>query len=301
MVVKESPRIEQVWFESAGVELVGDLHHPASVDGPRPAVVVAGAWRTVKEQMPTTYARELAARGFLALAFDFRSWGGSGGRPRSMEDPLAKADDLVAAAEFLATRPDVDHAAISGLGICASGAYLATAATKTTLFSSLALVAPALPSRATVVANLGGQAGVTALRGAAAVARAQFEETGEESLVAAVPPADTVDYFTDPARGAVPAWDNTFNPASWDQWLDYDAQAAAPRLDVPLFVMHSDAAASPDSVREFIAMVPGHVDQMWLDDVSQFDFYDQPGPVTLAADAVARHFTATARHDVPAT
>ncbi|WP_326949042.1 lysophospholipase [Amycolatopsis sp. NBC_01307] len=286
--------VEHVRFASSGVDLAGDLFHPASeVDGPRTAVVVAGAWRTVKEQMPARYARELAARGFSALAFDFRSWGASGGRPRSMEDPLAKADDLVAAAGYLAARSDVDR--VAGLGICASGAYLASAAAKTSLFSSLALVAPALPSRETVVANLGGPQGVAALRDAGREAREHYERTGEERLEPAVPRTDEslpADYFADPARGAIPAWDNTFNPASWDQWLDYDAQASASRLTVPLLVVHSDAAASPESVREFVAAVPEPVEQCWLDGVTQYDFYDRPGPVKTAADAVARHFTA---------
>ncbi|MFJ1767623.1 alpha/beta hydrolase [Amycolatopsis sp. NPDC088138] len=281
--------VERVVFASAGVDLAGDLYRPASdVDGPRTAVVVAGAWRTVKEQMPAAYARELAARGFSALAFDFRSWGASGGRPRSMEDPLAKADDLVAAAEYLSSRPDVDR--VAGLGICASGAYLATAATRTSLFSSVALVAPALPSRDTVVATLGGPQGVAALRDAGREAREWYERTGEERLEPAVPSTD--EYFADPARGAIPQWDNTFNPASWDQWLDFDAQASASRLTAPLLVVHSDAAASPESVREFVALVPGPVEQIWLDDVAQYDFYDQPGPVKTAADAVARHFAA---------
>lgn len=33
--------------------------------------------------------------------------------------------------------------------------------------------------------------------------------------------------------------------------------------------------------------------QLWLEGVEQFDFYDRPGPVTAASDALARHFAAT--------
>src|SRR6478672_8600929 len=96
-------RAQRVRFGSPSEVLVGDIHLPGPLDGARrPAVVVAGAWATVKEQMAAAYAREMAARGYLALAFDFRSWGESGGQPRSMEDPHAKSADIVAAAEFLA-------------------------------------------------------------------------------------------------------------------------------------------------------------------------------------------------------
>ena len=289
--------VEEARFRSADTQLVGNLYQPESKLGQSlPAVVVVGAWATVKEQMATLYAREMAARGFRALVFDFRSWGASDGRPRSMEDPFAKGEDIVAAAEYLATRPDVDRAAISGLGICAGTAYLATAAASSPLFSSVALIAPALPSRATVIETIDGPQGAAALRGAAAAAQEQFERTGQEQLEPAVARTaeNTVpgaDYYANPERGAIPQWDNTFNPASWLKWLDYDAQASAAELSVPLFVMHSDAAASPQSVREYVAKVRGQVDQVWLDNVTQFDFYDRPDRVATAADAAARHFS----------
>jgi len=284
---------EPVTFTSSGETLVGTLHRPAAAGTRLPAVIVSGAWGTVKEQMPAGYARELAARGFVALAFDFRSWGRSGGRPRSMEDPFAKADDIVAAAEFLAGRADVDARAINGLGICASAAYLARAATLTERIASIALVAPALPSRATVTAQVGGEDAATALRRAAQEAQADFARSGSEQFVpAAQPPAPgaAADYYSDPQRGAIAEWDNTFNLASWTSWLEFDAQAAARELRQPLLVVHSDAAVRPDSVREFVAAVAGPVEQVWLDGVTQFDFYDGPGPMAAAADAVADHF-----------
>jgi hypothetical protein len=33
--------------------------------------------------------------------------------------------------------------------------------------------------------------------------------------------------------------------------------------------------------------------ELWLPDVSQFDFYDRPGPVAAAAEAIALHFART--------
>jgi hypothetical protein len=37
--------------------------------------------------------------------------------------------------------------------------------------------------------------------------------------------------------------------------------------------------------------VPGEKSELWLDGISQFDFYDRPEPMTIAADAAAAHFT----------
>lgn len=77
---------ESVSFQSNGVTLKGTLYKPESANGPQPAAIVTGAWTTVKEQMSGTYARELAARGVVSLAFDFTGWGESGGERRFVED-----------------------------------------------------------------------------------------------------------------------------------------------------------------------------------------------------------------------
>ncbi|RWE56484.1 hypothetical protein [Mesorhizobium sp.] len=67
-----APRVERVTFASHGEQIVGDLYLPEDLDParPRPALVVTGAWMTIKEQMPARYAREMADRGFAALTFD---------------------------------------------------------------------------------------------------------------------------------------------------------------------------------------------------------------------------------------
>ena len=111
---------QEVTFESDGVTLKGHLYLPEGVQAGEkvPGVVVTGAWTTIKEQMPGLYAQEMAKRGLAALAFDFRTWGESGGETRSLEDPQMKIADIEAAARFLASRPEVTQ--VNGLGICAS-------------------------------------------------------------------------------------------------------------------------------------------------------------------------------------
>src|SRR5687768_17178020 len=76
-----APGINRVTFTSEGETLVGHLHLPATYRaGDRlPAVLVAGSWTTVKEQMADLYARRLAEKGFAALSFDYRFYGESGG------------------------------------------------------------------------------------------------------------------------------------------------------------------------------------------------------------------------------
>src|SRR6185295_15803720 len=97
---------ERVSFESGGEEVVGSLFVPEG-PGPHPALVLDGPLTSVKEQATGNYARALARRRFVALAFDHRFFGESGGSPRQYESPSAKIEDLHAALDFVAKRPEV--------------------------------------------------------------------------------------------------------------------------------------------------------------------------------------------------
>ncbi len=288
--------VERVTFESNGETLVGDFYVPTGVtaEAPAPAAVVTGAWATIKEQMAGRYAAELASRGTPALAFDFRTWGESGGDTRSLENPAVKIADIEAAAAYLASRADVSG--VNGLGICASAGYMATAAERSDVLDRVALVAPWLHDAAIVEAVYGGADGVAGLIHTGRAAAAREAEIGEPQLIPAAGPAGSDalmafdGYYTDPARGAVAAWENTFNLASWEGWLTFDAVRAAPGVTQPTLIVHSHAAAIPQGAEAFYAALAGEKAAVWLEDVTQFDFYHQDAAVAAAADAVADHF-----------
>ncbi len=291
--------VERVTFQSGGDTLVGKLYIPSGVSKAKPAeaAVVTGAWRTVKEQMAGRYAKELAERGIVALAFDFRSWGESGGQPRAMEIPQAKTEDIRAAVAFLGTRGEVKKDAISGLGICASAGYMAAAAASSNM-RSVALVAPWLHDRAIVNAVYGGEQSVSNLIKVSRDAEQRFKQTGQATLLPAASKTDKsavmfdVPYYTETDRGMIPQWDNKFNVASWESWLTLDTMPTAPRLQKPLLMIHSEAAAIPQGARQFYAAVTAPKSQLWINGVNQFDFYDRAAPVKQSADAVAAHFRA---------
>lgn len=109
---------EPVSFISGGEALIGRLVLPAGLpNGRLPAVVIAGGQTCVKEQMAERYAHRLAEHGYAGLAFDFRGFGESGGRPRDCESPGRKVEDLRCALSFLADRPTVDPGRLAALGI----------------------------------------------------------------------------------------------------------------------------------------------------------------------------------------
>ncbi|MEM8883327.1 MAG: nuclear transport factor 2 family protein [Planctomycetota bacterium] len=288
-----------ITFPSNGSKLVGHLYLPADRETktPLPGVVVTGAWTTVKEQMPATYAAAMAQRGFAALTFDFRGWGGSEGTPRFLEHPTRKTEDILAAAAYLATRPEVHAGRIGGLGVCASSGYMADAARRSPHIRALALVAPWLHDAGIAEAVYGGADGVAKLIAAgreAASAEAPViieaaSTTNAKALMYKAP------YYTEADRGLIAAYDNKFNVASWEPWLTYDALRIADTLRKPTLAVHSRAAVIPQGIEEFARRMDGRARIVWLENVSQFDFYDRAAPVTAAADAVAGYFRETFR------
>ena len=284
---------EAVTFTSNGVELSGLLFKPVDAGGPLPGVIVTGAWTTVKEQMAGTYARELAVRGFVALAFDFTGWGESGGDRRYVEDPAVKTADIHAAADYMASRGDVEAGRLAGLGICASSGYMADAVAENDKLSALALVAPWLHDPKMAEAVYGGPEAVAGL-----IAASEAEESSDEPqvLTAASTSDDTAPmfqapYYTEEHRGLIPKYDNRFGVLSWKPWLTYDGQASADRLTKSALMVGSAGMALPAGAEAYEQRMSASLKKVWLDDdVNQFDFYDRADVLGTAADAVASFF-----------
>ncbi|MEO0387764.1 MAG: alpha/beta hydrolase, partial [Pseudomonadota bacterium] len=289
-----------VTFQNEGATLSGTLYLPEGHDGAQlPTVLVTGAWTSVEEQMPAVYAAEMVERGFAAFTFDFRGWGKSGDLAdgqRFVESPAAKTSDIRAAFSFMATLPEVDASQMHGLGICASAGYMIDAVAGNDLVNRIGLVAPWLQNETIVEAVYGGEAGVSGL---IALSRAAAAEGGQIIPAAGAEGAEGVlmpigGYYYEEDRGAIPAYDNRWNNAGWEGWLTYHPADNPGRLTQPLAIVHSEAAAIPEGVRTFLAGFAGAATLQMLEDVTQFDFYDNPEDVTRAADTIAAHFAPNA-------
>ncbi len=287
-----------VTFENEGAMLSGTLYLPEERGSePLPTVVVTGAWTSVQEQMPANYAREMAERGFAAFTFDFRGWGKSGDLPnnvRFVESPEAKTSDIKAAIAFVASLPEVDANHINGLGICASAGYMVDAVSGNPLVQRLGLVAPWLQDEEIVEAVYGGAEGVAGLIEVSHAAEAAggqiIPAAGPEGAEGVLMPIGG--YYYEADRGGIPEYDDKWNNAGWEGWLTYHPADNPQRLDKPLAIVHSESAAIPQGVQTFLAGFAGEATAQWLEDVTQFDFYDNPEDVTRAADTVADHFRA---------
>ncbi|MBL8131902.1 MAG: alpha/beta hydrolase [Anaerolineae bacterium] len=293
-----------VTFESEGVTLKGNLFLPTDFDPARqyPIILVTGSWTTVKEQMANLYASRMAAEGIPALTFDFRHWGESGGAPRQYEYPPDKIQDILNAVTFAQTLPFVDAERIGGLGVCASSGYMAYAAGRDPRIKALTLLAPWLHDIEIMRSVYGGAEGVAWRISLADAAKAKYEAAGEEEYVPAASPTDAragmnfpaefIDYYLNPTRGAVPQWPNQFNIMSWRPWLEFDGTVAADGVRVPTLIVHGENAAIPEGARKFYARLTAPKEIYWMPGI-QFDFYDQEPNVTKSARAAANHFKLT--------
>ena len=111
-----------------GITLVGDLYTPkvakeANAQDKMAAIAVAGPYGAVKEQVSGRYAQELAARGFVTLAFDPSFTGESAGEPRNTTSPDINTEDFSAAVDYLSTRDNIDPEKIGIIGICGWGGF----------------------------------------------------------------------------------------------------------------------------------------------------------------------------------
>src|SRR5262245_48925514 len=279
-------------FDVNGTTVVGNLFAPAT-GRPRACAVLTGPLTSVKEQATGAYAVALARRGFLALAFDHRTFGESGGEPRQFENPFAKVDDIRAAASALRSESDAAGIAMIGIGICAGGGYMARAVADDGGFDGFASVA-----------GYFGEATPDSLAAASSsIARAQaaerhWRETGVAETIPAVsagggdvamPLREAYEYYGTP-RGAVANYVNAFAVQSRAYTATFDSMGAAASIRIPTLIVHSENALAPALARRFIASLAGPHDTLWLESRGQIDFYDQPELVGAATAAIESYF-----------
>lgn len=295
---------KKVSFTSDNEKIVGNLYFPANYQIPNkyPAIVITGSWTSVKEQMAEIYAKELAKRGFITLAFDFRNFGESEGKIRALESAKLKMTDIHQASEFLRQQPEVANNYVAGLSLCASSGYMAHAIANGAPIKSFATVAAWLHNAETAK-QIYTPAYYDLLIQSSQKAKINFEENGTIEYIAAFSMTDKQaamqaaepGYYGDEKRGAISQWDNRFAVMAWEEWLTFDALSPASHITVPTLLVHSDESALPDNVRQFYKDLKAQKALYWMQG-QHLNFYDQPELVEEAADIVAVYFSRCFKH-----
>ncbi len=297
-IVKNKPQMQVVKFQSEGLTIVGNIFTPAQFDATQqyPAIIVDGSWTTVKEQMQGLYAKALAEKGFVTLAFDHRYFGESEGQPREYENHEAKVQDIKNAVTYLQSLPYVDATNISGLGVCASGAYMLQAASEDSRIKSVVTIAAWLMTPETAKLFYGGEEGIKMRIEKAQLAQKKFVETGISDYVPAYDPNNMeaamffpVDYYAKSGRGALATWKNNFSVMSWEKWLTYDGIVSSKKVDVPVIMIASEKQFLPDGTKiAFDNLSNSNKKIVWLNQYEHTDFYDNPIAIREAVEVIER-------------
>ena len=131
---------EKVTFKNRyGITVSGDLYTPRNIRNDKiAALILSGPFGAVKEQSSGLYANEMAARGFVTLAFDPSFTGESGGEVRNVGSPEIFTEDFSAAVDFIGLLPSVDRNRIGVIGICGLAGMSLTAATSDSRIKAVA-------------------------------------------------------------------------------------------------------------------------------------------------------------------
>ncbi|MER5917779.1 alpha/beta hydrolase [Streptomyces sp. NPDC001982] len=296
-----------VTFDSAGIPLAGHLHTPdIPAQGPRPAIVVGHPGSGVKEQTAGLYARRLAEKGFVTLAFDSAHQGESGGEPRGLEDPAQRVEDLKAAVSFLTTRGEVDIDRIGALGICASGGYVLSATGGDHRIKAVGTVSAVDIARQFRLGADGTQDPAVYQGMLAAAAQARTAEArGEEPTVLNLFPdtaeqarslagehgVDGFEYYRTP-RGRHERSAGFFTWSSVDKMAAFDAFAPVPLIGRrPLLMIVGTRAVTSWMSIEAFQRATGPKEFHWIHGASHVDLYDKKQYVDPVIEKLAGFFT----------
>lgn len=101
---------QDVHFESHGETLAGWLYpgKGGSDNQPGPAIVLGHGLGCTKELGMDKYCEEFAQVGYTCLAFDYRNFGESTGKPRRLISPTLQVEDFHAAIAYIRSLSQVD-------------------------------------------------------------------------------------------------------------------------------------------------------------------------------------------------
>ncbi|MCR6727714.1 alpha/beta hydrolase [Agrobacterium fabrum] len=286
-----------------GVKLAGTVYFPASFDSTKTyaAIITIGPASGVKEQTSGLYARKLAEKGFVTIAFDPSFQGESGGEPRHQENPIARVEDVRGAVDFLVSLPYVDENRIGALGICAGGGYAVSAAMTERRINAVGVSVPVDGGRENRAA--GPQATVATLEQIAQQRSA--EARGAEPMIVPWIP-DEYQQSTDidlreayqyyrTSRAHNSNWQNKLRFSTMDAVMPYSAfHLSDTLLTQPLQIVVGSKPGAFNSNRDghdlYKQAASTKKDLMVMEGASHFDLYDNAKYQDPAVDKFSEFF-----------
>ncbi|MCG8462856.1 MAG: hypothetical protein MI919_41755 [Holophagales bacterium] len=248
----------------------------------------------------------------MAISFDHVGYGDSEGELRNNENAFVKIESIRDAISFLGTLPFVDRHRIFGLGVCASGGYMALVATTDKRLKAIATVSGMMSNRASYFETLDRET-VTALIAAQNAGRQRTYETGEVEYVDALgmeaeagairegaTPSEGYDYYMTERAGAVtyPSYTHLSPSFMLEAPMLADAATFAPYIYTPYMGIVGSKAMDPASgplatgplTTTFFELASEPKELVEIDGASHVDLYDKDEHVSRAVDAMHGFF-----------
>jgi acetyl esterase/lipase len=155
--VKATPRTNTVSTASdrkdVCITVKGDaikawLYLPDAKDAKVPCIVMANGTGGTKDMLLEDYARRFQAAGMAVLNFDYRCFGGSGGRPRQLIWIPNQLEDYAAAVDFARSLEAIDPQRIALWGTSLSGGHAITVAARDHRIACVVAQCPGVDGRA---------------------------------------------------------------------------------------------------------------------------------------------------------
>ncbi len=318
------PGQNKISFFSQGTRIVGNIYLPPdySEDQLLPALIMIAPESGVKEQSPGNYAIKMSKRGYLTLAFDHRSFGESDGKPRLLEDPSMKIEDIKNGVSYVRSLKMADQDKIGLVGICSGAGYACAAAAFDIRIKAVAS-ASGIFDFTDFRANVRNEAAknyFSCLLQLAGAGRQRFFETGEAHYSAGAfhgeepegektlkayyggsPKVEKMaalfwkragDYYHNPARGKVKTWTDKRLHSALDTRFSLNASSIinliSPR---PLFFIKGSKAISGYMSDIAFKKAGNPKEMLVMTGANHFDLYDNDKYLEPAAEKLDAFFT----------
>jgi hypothetical protein len=229
-----------------GVKLRGWFYPARGVTGPAPAIVMAHGFSAVKEMYLDDFAAFFAEAGIGVLVYDHRNLGDSDGAPRGHIDPRQQIDGYRDAITHVQSMPEVDPARIGIWGSSYSGAHVLVVAAIDRRVKCVVSQVPLVAGLETARRLIRGdhwkalRAGFEADRAARMRGEpgARIPVAAPEGEPAALPTADTYEFFTEFTRSNSTKWENAVTVHSVELFTEYEPGIHIPRISpTPLLMV----------------------------------------------------------------
>jgi len=223
-----------------GIALRGWLYRPEGGTERLPLIVMAHGFSATKEMYLDDFAEVFSQAGFLVLVYDHRNLGASDGEPRGEIDPWQQIRDYRTAITWASTREDVDETRIGIWGSSYSGGHVLVVAAQDRRVRCVVAQVPLISgyenSRRLVRADH-----LAPLRDAFNADRAARYAGEQPAMIpvaytddpnepAALPTADTHDFFLGPILERATTWRNEVTLRSVEMFTEYEPGDYLPRI-----------------------------------------------------------------------